>query len=110
MKAKSIELTPLQRIEILEDVLRKLESGDTDGGLCYKITVSTFEIFEICEFKAKNIIPLFTLENARKVTEVKDNAVKVGHWWNYDYEGYDFENRIKFVKWMIEQEKLTNNI
>ena len=70
------ELTPHQRIEILEDVLKKLESGDTDGGLCAKITVSANELFELCEITVKKIIPLLTLENARKVTEVKYSAVE----------------------------------
>ena len=103
------ELTPLQRIEILEDVLKKLKSRDDGGGLCVKITVSAFELFEIFDFKANNIIPLLTLENARKVTDVKYNADERAFWWDY-FENYDFENRIKFVKWMIEQERITNNI
>ena len=103
---ESKDLTPHQRIEILKDVLQKLESGDTDGGLCYKITVSANELFELWEISVKNIIPILTLENARKVTEVKDYAVKGGHWWNYNYDNYDFENRIKFVQWMIEQERI----
>lgn len=101
MKVK--ELTPLQRIEILEDVLRKLESGDTKGGLCYKIIHSAFKLFRISD-DAYKIIPLFTLENVRKITEVVDISVERGYWWNY-YDNYDFESRIKFVKWMIEQEK-----
>lgn len=103
MKAK--ELTPLQRIMILEDVLRKLESGDRFGGLCFKIEDSADKLFELYEFESKNIIPLFTLKNAKKVTEVKAYAAsEKDFWWDY-YENYDFENRIKFVKWMIEQEK-----
>ncbi len=105
MKAK--KLTPLQRIEILEDVLKKLESGDTEYGLCDKITRSTFELFDISdiwEIPSQNIIPILTLENARKVTEVIDGATEGGYWW-YSFYNYDFENRIKFVKWMIEQEK-----
>ena len=75
MEAK--ELTPLQRIEILEDVLKKLENGDRFGGLCYKIESSAFELFQIQiqeNTKANEIIPNFTFENARKVTDVKDNA------------------------------------
>lgn len=99
------ELTPHQRIEILEDILKKLESGDTYGGLCYKITVSANELFEICEISVKKIIPLFTLKNAKKVTEVKYRAVECGHWWE-KFDFYDFENRIKFVKWLIEQERI----
>lgn len=101
MKAK--DLTPLQRIEILEDVLKKLESLEIGGGLCYKIQNSAFELFSILD-EAKNIIPIFTFENAKKVTEVKDVADEGGYWW-YIFENYDFENRIKFVNWMIEQEK-----
>ena len=106
---ESKDLTPLQRIEILEDVLRKLESGDTKGGLCYKIANSGYELLRVQDY-ANKIIPLFTFKNAKKVTEVKAVVNKGGHWWNYDYDNYDFENRIKFVKWMIEQEKLINNI
>lgn len=87
------------------DVLKKLESGDTHGGLCNKIKHSAFELFQIQE-NANKIIPILTLENARKVTEVKDYAVKGGHWWNYNFDNYDFENRIKFVQWMIEQERI----
>lgn len=106
MEAK--DLTPLQRIKILEDVLKKLESGDEKGGLCYKITHSAFELFKILDYDYKTI-PLFTLENARKVTDVIYFADEVTYWWRTFFY-YDFENRIKFVKWMIEQEKLTNNI
>lgn len=105
MEAK--ELTSQHRIEILEDVLQKLESGYTVGGLCAKINDSAFELFEILD-KANKIIPTLTLENANKVTKVKDdafdNAGEGTFWWNY-YDFYDFESRIKFVKWMIEMEK-----
>lgn len=107
MKAK--DLTSQQRIEILEDVLQKLESGDTDGGLCLKIEISAYRLFRVLD-KAKNIIPLLTLENANKVTEINAGAIEVGYWWDPFFENYDFENRIKFVKWMIEMEKLTINI
>jgi len=103
MEAK--ELTPHQRIMILEDVLKNLESGDRFGGLCYKIECSADELFELYGFEAKNIIPLFTLKNARKVTEIKDDAAERAFWWDY-YENYNFPNRIKFVKWMIEQERI----
>lgn len=104
MKAK--DLTPQQRIEILEDVLKKLESGYTDGGLCVKIKDSAFELFDISDFgiPSQNIIPILTLENARKVTDVASWASEGGYWWNC-IEDYDFENRIKFVKWMINKEK-----
>lgn len=103
---KATELTPLQRIEILEDVLRKLESRYTRGGLCAKIEYSAYKLFRVWDY-AKNVIPLLTLENARKVTEV---TFINSFWWKYNFENYDFENRIKFVKWMIEQERITNNI
>ena len=66
---KATELTPLQRIEILEDVLKKLESRDDGGGLCVKIENSAIELFRILD-KAKNIISNFTFENARKVRRV----------------------------------------
>jgi len=105
---KAEELTPQQRIEILEDVLRKLESGDSFGGLCYKITASAFELFKILDDPNK-IIPIFTLENAERVTEVRAGATEgiagEGSYWWKCFLGYDFENRIKMVKWMIEQEK-----
>lgn len=101
MEAK--ELTPLQRIEILEDVLQKLEGGDADGGLCIKIKRSAFELLRVWD-KEKNIIPLLTLKNAKRVTDVKVGATEGGFWWKKFFP-YDFENRIKFVKWMIEQEK-----
>lgn len=101
MEAK--ELTTQQRIMILEDVLQKLESGDTDGGLCIKIRFSAFELFQVWD-KSKNIIPIFTFENAIKVTEVMERARKDLFWWNY-FDNYDFTNRIKFVNWMIEMEK-----
>ena len=105
---KAEELTPHQRIAILEDVLRKLESGDTFGGLCRKIKGSTYELFEIFD-DADKIIPRFTFENAKKVTEVGAEVNKDYFWWSYG-DFYDFENRIKFVNWMINEEKLTNNI
>lgn len=105
---KVIELTTQQRIIILEDVLIKLESGDTGGGLCMKIEDSAFELLRVRDY-AENIVPIFTLKNARKVTDVVDDAVIGGYWWHTTF-CYDFENRIKFVKWMIEQEKLTINI
>lgn len=101
---KATELTPHQRIEILEDVLRKLESGDTDGGLCCKIDDSAYKLFKLWEISVKKIIPIFTLENAKRVTDVKDDAAEGAFWWDY-YENYDFPSRIKFVKWMIEKEK-----
>ena len=44
MKAK--DLTTRHRIMILEDVLKKLESGDTGGGLCVKIKNSALNYFE----------------------------------------------------------------
>lgn len=102
---KATELTTQQRIEILEDVLKQLESGDRFGGLCYKIINSAFKLFKIA-YAASEIIPLLTLENAKRVTEVTPFASEGGYWWN----SYYFENRITFVKWMIEQEKLTINI
>ena len=105
MKAK--DLTPHQRIAILEDVLRKLENGDPEGGLCYKIKRSAFELFQIQEnTNANEIIPILTLENAKRVTEVASRAAEGGYWW----ASYYFEERIKFVEWMIQQEKLINNI
>jgi len=106
MEAK--ELTPQHRIEILEDVLKKLESGDTGGGLCVKIEDSAFKLFRILNDKAKNIIPIFTFENAKRVTEVMAGSKKGDYWWNY-CDFYDFENRIKMVKWMINEE-FKNNI
>lgn len=104
MKAK--DLTPNQRIEILEDVLQKLERGNIYSGLCVKIKNSAFKLFHILD-EAKNIIPLFTFKNAKKVTEVRAVATEDGYWW-YPFENYDFENRIKFVEWMIEQERINN--
>jgi len=101
MKAK--DLTTRHRIMILEDVLRKLESGDANDGLCIKIKNSAYELLRVLD-SANKIIPLFTLENARKVTDVRAGATECGYWW-YPFENYDFENRIKFVKWMIEIEK-----
>lgn len=101
MKAK--KLTSQQRIEILEDVLKKLEDWDINGGLCRKIKGSAYELFGIFD-DAENIIPLFTFENARKVTELVYRAHKEFYWWNY-VENYDLQNRIKFVKWMINEEK-----
>lgn len=101
---KATELTPHKRIEILEDVLRKLESGDTDGGLCVKIENSAYELLRILD-EPKNIIPIFTLKNAKMVTDVKAGAKEHRYWWDYYDFFYDFPNRIKFVKWMIEQEK-----
>jgi hypothetical protein len=105
MKAK--ELTPHQRIEILEDVLKKLEDLDDRGGLCVKIKNSAFKLLRIVD-KAKNIIPIFTFENAKKVTDVVDIYGKCGYWWE-KISSYDFENRIKFVNWMIAQEKALLN-
>lgn len=103
------DLTTQHRIMILEDVLKKLERGDPEGGLCYKIKRSAFELFQIQiqeNTNANEIIPILTLENARKVTDVVDGAHERSYWWKY----YHFENRIKFVQWMIQQEKLINNI
>ena len=100
---KTKDLTPHQRIMILEDVLKKLESLEIGGGLCYKIQNSAFELFSILD-EAKNIIPIFTFENAKKVTDVVYRAHKEFYWWSY-VDNYDLQNRIKFVKWMIEQEK-----
>jgi len=100
---KAEELTPHQRIEILEDVLKNLESGDKVGGLCVKIENSAFKLRHVWGY-AENIISLFTLENARKITDVRAGATVGGYWW-HKFEHYDFENRIKFVKWMIEMEK-----
>jgi hypothetical protein len=101
------ELTTRHRIEILEDVLQKLESGDTDGGLCLKIIDSAYRLFKIWDY-ANKIIPILTLENAKKVADVRDGAVKGIYWWETFFY-YDFENRIKFVNWMIEQEKALLN-
>ena len=101
MKAK--ELTSQHRIMILEDVLRKLESGDKVGGLCLKIRNSAFEFFQIQDY-ANKIIPLLTLENARKVTDMVDSMYEGIYWWR-KFSSYDFKNRIKFVKWMINEEK-----
>lgn len=97
------DLTTQHRIMILEDVLKKLESGDPEGGLCYKIKRSAFELFQIQEnTDANEIIPILTLENAERVTEVAPWAAEGGYWW----KSYYFENRITFVQWMIEQEKI----
>lgn len=101
MRAK--ELTTQQRIMILEDVLRKLKSGNTFGGLCAKINDSAYELFEIFD-KANKIIPTFTLKNAKRITDVIAGATEDGYWW-YALNNYDFKNRIKMVKWMIKQEK-----
>lgn len=100
---KASDLTPHQRIEILEDVLRKLESGDNVGGLCAKITYSAYDFFKILAYQ-NNIIPTFTLKNAKRITDVRAGATEGDYWW-YALNNYDFKNRIKFVKWMIEQEK-----
>ena len=97
------ELTTRHRIEILEDVLKKLENFDINGGLCLKIENSAFELFRILD-KAKNIIPIFTFENAGKVTELEERAHKEFYWWAY-VNHYDLLNRIKFVNWMINEEK-----
>lgn len=100
---ESKDLTPQQRIMILEDVLKKLEDLDDRGGLCVKIKNSAFKLFCIMD-KAKNIIPNLTFENAKKVTDVVDIDGEGGYWWK-KISSCDFENRIKFVKWMIEQER-----
>ena len=100
---KTTDLTPQQRIEILEDVLKKLESGNENGGLCGKIKGSAYELFGIFD-DAENIIPIFTFENAKMITFVKAGAKKEMFWW-YTFEYYDFKNRIKFVNWMINEYK-----
>ena len=100
---KATELTTRHRIMILEDVLQKLESGDTEGGLCTKIEDSAFYLLRVWD-EAKNIIPVFTLENAKKITDVKMGAYDRTYWWEVIF-WYDFKNRIKFVKWMINKEK-----
>ncbi len=96
---KTKDLTSQQRIEILEDVLKKLESGNSFGGLCKKIKGSAYELFGIFDDPDK-IIPLLTLENAKKVTAVGAGANKDYFCWSYG-ENHDFKNRIKFVNWMI---------
>lgn len=84
------------KIEILEKVLKYLRDSKDDpkervGGLCFLIRHYSFGYDYYCYFKD------FTRENAKKIA----NCGYGTYWWSL--RPYDFDNRIKFVSWMIER-------
>lgn len=85
-----------KKIEILENILKylieKKSNGDRGGlGLCILIHYYSGFIDTRCEFKD------FSNKNAQEIAGAREGSV----WWNR--LPYDFDNRIKFVSWMIER-------
>ena len=85
-----------RKIEILERVKEKLLSGDAEGfGLCSLIQLECFNEERIRD------IELFTFNNAILYGNADKDADKGWFWWGIYM--YDFENRIMFVNWMLDE-------
>jgi hypothetical protein len=104
----SRKLSVGEKIEVLENVIIYLNkrNPDYDGcysGLCRLILreLRKIEIHISYEFLYK-IFPDFSLENAMKFKAIGNlDRNKLAYWWST--APFDFDNRIKFVKWMIER-------
>lgn len=95
-------LTPQQQIEVLENIDWKDLIYYKDG-LCFGIMVSLRNTLNMWEDSSKNkeLIPLFTRENALKF----EAHPRFAYWWDFSIDSYN--NRKCFVDWIIKQLKET---
>jgi hypothetical protein len=103
-----MELNKDVQIEILEEVKRKLQSLDERNCLCELIIIGLQKKLEKSLFYAdiNKYIPLFTYENAVKHANAneKQGGIDIHFWWSY-WRGFDYENRVKFIDWMLNELK-----
>ncbi len=104
---KNKELSVKEEIKVLKGVKSLLNKFKTrelppSFGLCYflqeKITSLKPSII-VHPYDENKYIPLFTNKNALKFNATKGDYGDL--WWNI--RPYDFENRIAFLNWMIEE-------
>lgn len=107
LKIKSELISLEKQVEVLEKAKSKLHVG----GLCNDIDKALLDLVED-KLPKKNMfrqspdkyvsmyIPLFKFENAKAFGGAKDIG---GFWW--EYKPYDFDSRLIFLNWMIEQIK-----
>jgi hypothetical protein len=102
------ELTIDDRIKILNKVRDKLimkkniiKKSGWGYGLCHLLRDEFYNYkIKYSEFEVENVFPHFKYENAIGFN-MKLGAFKDTYWWSI--YPYDFDNRIKFVEWMIKK-------
>jgi hypothetical protein len=112
-KMIELKLTDSERIRMLENIKEKLQASEGSYrsqvlGLCdflkeeFEIKMGTGIGLDYFALLKKKWFMDFTKENAcRYGREV--GSYFMGYWW--EYIPYDFENRIKFLDWMITRIK-----
>jgi len=89
------------QIKICQDILFELRKKNIHESLCLlfskKIETNINEAVYINE--VKNYMPIFTKKNAVKYANAYNQLCC--YWWRAC--PFDFENRILFVEWMLEQ-------
>jgi hypothetical protein len=92
------------QIEVLERVKQELECRNLEC-LCELINNELEKKLEKSLFYAdiNKYIPLFTYENAVKHADALEGR-ECRFWWSY-WREFDYENRIKFIDWIIEELK-----
>lgn len=88
-----------KQIEILKQVLDLLINKECSRGLCFILRRRLQEHLRIyyTPIIIVDYIPLFTNQNAIDYA----NGRREMYWW--DEITYDFDNRIKFIKWIITE-------
>ena len=110
------EMITATRLYILRQIKLKYEESIARGdlfnisGLCIEITKQLknmgFSLGMIYPYYtgAHNAIPLFSKKKAKQFGAIIRDIEGIGenaYWWPYDLEG--FQQRIKYVEWMIKQ-------
>jgi hypothetical protein len=101
----SRELSVGEKIEVLECVIdyyedNKKHNNNNAMGLCRIFTINLNKYNIYCyTFDIVEYFPDFTCENSVKNANAKG---QINHFW-WDIYPFDFDNRIKFVQWMIER-------
>ena len=101
------KLTKQQILTICTNIIRKLKKAQSEGeqlflDVAIKTEIQNLFNLERWEIEIENFIPEYTLLNAKIMCNAEESEFDTSMWWNGSKESFDYENRIKFIQFIIE--------
>lgn len=104
------KLTKQQIITICTNIIRKLKKAESKGeqlflDVAIKTEIQNLFNLERWEIEIENFIPEFTLQNAKIMCNAEESEFDNSLWWDGSKQSFDYDNRIKFMEFIIECQK-----
>lgn len=105
------KLTKKQVITLCKKVISRIQSAKKLGLYAFLDTYIKTEIQEMFpklerwEIEITDYIPEFTLQNAKIMCNAEESEIDNSIWWEGSKSNFDYDNRIKFMEFIIECQK-----